>query len=259
MIKNKKVTCVVPARLESTRFPKKVLARLGGKPILQWVFEAARLVDVFGEIIFAIDSQETADVIKSFGGNFCFTSQECKTGTDRLVEVFKKKSSCRLDHPTDIWVNWQADEPFVSPDMITTLLSSCGCDEADVWTLKKKIADSHSILCPNTVKVVCDLQDYALYFSRSPIPFYRDEDGIGHSYYKHIGLFAYSSAALKKISSLNDSFLETAEKLEQLRFLQNRLKIRVHETDREVVGIDTAQDLERAEKLLKMRKNSFSL
>jgi 3-deoxy-manno-octulosonate cytidylyltransferase (CMP-KDO synthetase) len=250
MVKNKKVICVIPARLESTRFPRKVLATLGGKPILQWVFESAKLVNVFDEIIFAVDAKETADVVKSFGGNVCLTSKNCKTGTDRLVEVSNKKDS-------SIWVNWQADEPFISPDMITTLLSSCGADEADVWTLKKKISDAESILCPNTVKVVCDAHDYALYFSRSPIPFYRDNDGIGASYFKHIGLFAYSSEALRKIETLKSSFLEDAEKLEQLRFLQHQLKIRVHETDQEVVGIDTPQDLEKAEKLVKSRINNF--
>lgn len=244
MIKNKKVTCVVPARLQSTRFPKKVLATLGGKPILQWVFESAKQVAEFDEIIFAVDAPETADVVKKFGGEVCLTSTDCKTGTDRLVEVSRQKAS-------DIWVNWQADEPFIAPSMIATLLSSCGGDDADVWTLKKRIGDAQVVTCPNTVKVVCDHDDYALYFSRSPIPFFRDTGGLGSEYFKHIGLFAYSAEALRKIAALKGSALEDAEKLEQLRFLQHRLKIRVHETDHEVVGIDTPQDLEKAEKMLK--------
>ena len=245
MTEQKKIVCIIPARLNSSRFEKKLLKKILNKPILQWVWEAANQTTFFKEIVFAIDSEETANVIKSFGGKYLMTSQNCKSGTDRLIEIMH---SGRVE--ADIWVNWQGDEPFITPQMIATLLQSCHKDKADVWTLKKIIEQKEEITSPNFAKVVCDIEDFALYFSRSPIPYYRDKD-IEEIYYKHVGIYAFSTNALRKIAQMKHSYLEDAEKLEQLRFLHHKLDIKVHETDQEVIGIDTPQDLQRAEKYAK--------
>lgn len=242
-----KIACVIPARLKSSRFPGKMLTSIAGKPLLQWVWEAACKVALFDSVVFAIDSEEIARVIQTFGGRFIMTSEQCACGTDRLVEVMQ---SGKIS--ADIWVNWQGDEPFITESMINQLLKTCSNDTADVWTLKKRIENSEQITSVNVAKVVCDCKGYALYFSRSPIPFHRDllggfSDVHEQIFYKAVGLYAFTSNALKKISLLETTYLEDAEKLEQLRWLQHGLSIRVHETDREVRGIDTPQDLEAAE------------
>jgi 3-deoxy-manno-octulosonate cytidylyltransferase (CMP-KDO synthetase) len=249
MIGNKKVICVIPARLKSSRFPKKILKNLGGRPLLQNVWEAAKKVDIFDTVTFAIDSDETKKLLDSFDAKYVMTSVDCQSGTDRLVDVMKQDL-----FDADIWVNWQADEPFVTYDMIKTLLSSCDSDNSDVWTLKKRIRKTEDICCPNMAKVVCDQNNNAIYFSRSPIPFYRDIGSYCSQkqlFYKHIGLFAYRKETLQKIDNFSVTQVEDAEKLEQLRFLHHNLKVKVHETDQEVLGIDTPADLEKAEKILK--------
>ena len=241
------IVCVIPARLKAQRFPGKMLRSIAGKPLLQWVWEAASTVTCFDQVIFAIDSPEIAKLIEQFGGRYIMTSEQCTGGTERLVEIMK---SAKIS--ADIWVNWQGDEPFITNDMVAHLLQSHQNDTADVWTLKKRITDSTQIINPNIAKVVCDNRGFALYFSRSMMPFYRDVDLIcldanKHLFYKHIGLYAFTTNALQKIALMNMSGLEDAEKLEQLRWLQNGLSVRVHETDRDVRGIDTPQDLEYAE------------
>ncbi len=247
MVGQPTIVCVIPARLKATRFPGKMLASIAGKPILQWVWEAAAKVTCFTKVVFAIDAPEIAAIIDQFGGQYVMTSEHCASWTDRLVEVMQSGAV-----EADIWVNWQGDEPFITAEMITSLLQSCGSDNADVWTLKKRIADPVQITSANIAKLVCDIQGNAMYFSRSPIPYYRDLSG-GFSdaetqvFYKHVGLYAFTTEALRKISKMGKSYLEDAEKLEQLRWLQYGLTVRVHETDREVKGIDTPQDLEQAE------------
>lgn len=196
MFTEKKIVCIIPARLQSSRFPKKILKYIAGKPILQWVWEAATKTTLFGDITFAIDSIETANLIDTFGGKYIMTSQNCKTGTDRLIEVVK---SGEIDG--DIFVNWQADEPFVDGEMIATLLQSRHKDNADMWTLKKRIIKAEDINSPNIAKVICDAHGYAMYFSRAPIPFYRDTTD-EKIYYKHIGIFAYKKETLLKIATL---------------------------------------------------------
>ncbi len=254
MQKSTKIACVIPARLKATRFPGKMLASIAGKPLLQWVWEAATKAPQFSEVLFAIDAPEIAQVIEQFGGSYVMTSEQCASGTDRLVQVMKTQ------HATaDIWVNWQGDEPFITADMITSLLQTCHQDSADIWTLKKRITDPEQVTSANIAKVVCDAHGHALYFSRSPIPFYRDLNGgfldvQKNIFYKHVGLYAFSTQALEKINTMGTSYLEDAEKLEQLRWLQHGLTVRVHETDREVKGIDTPQDLEQAEQYAVMQK-----
>jgi 3-deoxy-manno-octulosonate cytidylyltransferase (CMP-KDO synthetase) len=246
VIKGKNIVCVIPARLNSTRFPEKLLHNINGKPILQWVWQAANKTTIFKDVVFAIDSEKTANIIKGFGGKYFMTSKFCQSGTDRIIEVMH---SGKIN--ADIWVNWQADEPFIKPEMIYTLLNTCADDNSDVWSLKKKVINENEILSPNFAKVVTDSNGYALYFSRSQIPFYRDNENIEKIYYKHVGLYAYTTQALQKIAQMGKCYLEDAEKLEQLRFLYYGLKIKLNETDQEVIGIDTEQDLVRAQNFAK--------
>lgn len=240
MLGNKRIVCIIPARLGSTRFPKKVLAILKGRSLIQWVWEAANRIDCFDEVAFAIDSEETAEVIKGFGGKYYHTAIDCASGSDRLVELRDKVEG-------DIFVNWQGDEPFIHRAMIDDLLQSLD-DHCDAWTLKKRLYDKSLQQSSHVAKVVTDHQGCALYFSRSLIPYYRDtraeEEKI---YYKHIGIYAFTKKALNKIAVLPPCSMEEAEQLEQLRFLYNGLKLRVHETQYEVFGIDLPEHLALAE------------
>lgn len=234
-----KTVCVIPARIDSSRFPRKVLAMLGEKPMLQWIWEAATSSEMFDDIAFAIDDHETARLIDSFEGKYHMTSPDCLSGTDRLIELQEQGVM-----EGDIWVNWQGDEPFIHREMIENLLQTID-QNYDLWSLRKEIENEQDVEDPNVVKVVTDCQDRALYFSRSPIPYDRDalED---ITYYKHIGIYAYKNDALREISTLSPSALERAEGLEQLRFLENGLSIQVHETAHETLGIDVPEDLARA-------------
>ncbi len=244
MFKNKTVACVIPARLASTRFPRKVLAPLAGKPLLQWVWEAASHIPFFDEVLIAVDSEETAEVIESFGGRWQMTDVGHANGTERMLELFAKKE---ID--ADIWVNWQADEPFVSEEMIGALLTTVDREGIDVWTLCTPLTDPRHIADPSVVKVVKDHRGRALYFSRAPIPFYREACS-KKEYYKHCGLYAFSDQALAKIRTLPPSPLEQAEKLEQLRFLEGGLVIHVQQTPFESLGIDLPEHLAAAERRL---------
>jgi 3-deoxy-manno-octulosonate cytidylyltransferase (CMP-KDO synthetase) len=242
-----KIVCIIPARLKATRFPGKMLASIAGKPLLQWVWDAATKVPYFNDIMFATDTPIIAEHIQQFGGRYVMTSEQCAGGTDRLVEIMQSGKVT-----ADIWINWQGDEPFITTQMIAALIQTCEQDTCDIWTLKKRITDPAQVTSANVAKVVCDARGYALYFSRSPIPFYRDlggrfADPTAQVFYKHIGLYAFTTSALKKIATMGQSSLEDAEKLEQLRWLHYGLSIRVHETDRDVKGIDTPQDLAQAE------------
>lgn len=248
----KKIVCIIPARLQASRYPKKLLTTLHNRPLLEWVWNAAKKVTLFNDVIFAVDDQELADVIDTFGGKWIMTSKSCQVGTDRLVEIMHKGSVS-----ADIWVNWQGDEPFVTQDMIEQLLQSYQTSDADIWTLKKQIVNPQELISNKFAKVVCDSQGYALYFSRSMIPCLRDEQDLEiivqkKMHYKHVGLYAFTTQALKKIGSNNYCALEDTEKLEMLRWLYYGLRIKVHQTDREVIGIDTPEDLVRAHEYAKM-------
>lgn len=243
MIGKKKIACIIPARLKSTRFPRKMLSMLKDKPLLQWVWESARKVPFFDDVAFAVDSEETARLIKGFGGKYFMTSENCANGTERLVELMKKGL---VD--ADIWVNWQGDEPFIHEKMIRDLLQSCEKEDSDVWTLKKRIVNPEEVTSPQFAKIVCDHRGFALYFSRSQIPYYRDiTEESKKEFYKHVGLYAFTPEALRKISTLQLCTIENAEQLEQLRFLYYNLRVRVHETQYEVFGIDLPEHLTKAE------------
>lgn len=232
-----KVVCVIPARLASTRFPKKVLAQIKDKTMIERVWMAAKKCKEFDEVYFAIDSEEVAKEVERFGGKWMMTSPSCPTGTHRLIEFIETSKV-----EADVFVNWQADEPLVCPQMIKDLLQGIYNPMEKVWTLKKE-ASPHEVANPNVVKVVTDRFGRALYFSRSQIPF--DRDGSGCKMYKHIGLYAYTYEALLKIKEFSITPLSEVEKLEQLTFLENGLPINVYLTQHESIGVDTLQDLQK--------------
>ena len=237
MLNNIKVVCIIPARLKSTRFPEKILHKINNKPLIQYTWDAAKKINIFSDVIIAIDSEKTANIIKNFNGKYIFTSAKCKSGTKRIIEIMH---SGKVN--ADIWVNWQADEPFIQNEMINDLLSSIQKNIIQVWTLKKRIKNENEINSPNNVKVVCNNNNYALYFSRSVIPYYREQSK-SKIFYKHVGLYAYTTKALQQIAQISNSYLENAEKLEQLSFLENQIPIKVNDTLFQTTGIDTQQDL----------------
>lgn len=245
------IACIIPARLNATRFPKKLLSMLDDKPLLQWVWEAACSIQQFDQVLFAVDHQELCNVIDSFHGKWVMTSTNCPTGTHRVIEVMQQKAIS-----ADIWINWQADEPFINSVMISELLQSCTTNDADIWTLKKRILHHEDLHNPAIAKVVSDAYNNALYFSRSMIPFIRDvpsQDDLQIKHYKHVGIYAYTTKALQMINKLPSCSLEDAEKLEQLRYLYHGLTIKLHTTNHEVIGIDTPKDLEKAHHILKQK------
>lgn len=241
-----KTAAIIPARMGSTRFPGKVLANLGGKPIVQWVWERTKASKA-DEVIVASDSEEVIRAVQAFGGNAQMTSPNHPSGSDRIWEVASK-----LD--CDIIINVQGDEPFMEPTVIDQLIDVMQETPApDMATVvvpstREQIANN-----PNSPKVVVSADNTALYFSRSPIPFLR-EGGTDMPLYKHWGIYAYSRAALSKFVSLPESPLEKCEKLEQLRALENGMKIKVIKTNFQSIGIDTPEDLIQAEQHLKNLK-----
>jgi 3-deoxy-manno-octulosonate cytidylyltransferase (CMP-KDO synthetase) len=238
--KGGKIVGVIPARLDSQRLPGKVLLPIRGKAIVEWVYERARTSPLFGEILVATDSEQVGKHCTACGIPVMMT-QRHSSGSDRLHEVMERTGG-------DIYVNIQGDEPTIRPEHIELLLQPILAAQGEVTTLKVAI-DEKTAQDPNVVKVVTDGLGRALYFSRLPIPFDRDGEG-NIRYYKHIGLYGYTRAALARFHSLPQSSLELAEKLEQLRFLENGIPILVSETRHDTVGVDTAADLERAAQLL---------
>lgn len=235
---------VIPARLNSTRLPGKVLKDIGGKPVVAWVYEASKRSARLDDVIVATDSDEVYSVCSALGIPVTMTSAEHRCGSDRIREVSKRM-------PADIYVNIQGDEPMLTSEHLDLLLSPFHDQRAQdvhVTTLKVKI-DAESALDPGNVKVVCGLDGRALYFSRSVIPYDRDRSGAVH-YYKHIGLYAYRADALEQFASLPPSSLELTENLEQLRLLENGLSLYVTETTINTIGVDTEDDLERVRLIL---------
>lgn len=235
---------VIPARFSSARFVGKVLADLGGKPVVQHVWENARKSKMLDDLIIACDDERVLRAAENFGAKAVYTSPDQPSGSDRLVEVV---------NPLDVKVivNVQGDEPMIKPEMIDDLARAV-LDNKDVYmaTLAKRIEDKSEISNPNVVKVVRDKNGFALYFSRSVIPYPRYETA--SAYYKHIGLYAYTKDFLFQFKNLPKSYLETMEGLEQLRVLENGYRIKVIETKFDTIGIDTPEDLERARAILKL-------
>lgn len=249
-----KITAVIPARYHSTRFEGKPLAIIHGKPMIQHVYERALRANLVGNVIVATDDERIAEVVSSFGGCVEMTSSDHETGTDRLAEVAQ-----RLD--SDIIVNVQGDEPLIVPKMIDEAIQPLVNDQSVVMgTLKSRIRNLHDFLSPNVVKVVTDKDGFALYFSRSPLPNFRDRfnDLKDEAFvsgklvcYKHVGLYVYRRDFLLDFSRMAPTSLELAEKLEQLRALENGCRIRVVETSHDSIGVDTPADIERVLERLK--------
>jgi 3-deoxy-manno-octulosonate cytidylyltransferase (CMP-KDO synthetase) len=235
---------VIPARLASTRLPRKVLRDLAGEPMLAWVYRAAKACPQLDEVIVATDYTEVQQLCDQRGWRCLLTSPDLPSGTDRLYAVSRVVDA-------DIYVNIQGDEPLLLPDHITAILALFTSPEVDVTTPKVRCTPE-DIANPNAVKVVTAIDGRALYFSRSTIPF--DRDGQGNTiYWKHLGLYAYRRAALERFAALAPSELELSERLEQLRLLENGISIYVAETAHDTIGVDTEDDLRRVEAILLKR------
>lgn len=241
-----RVLGVIPARLESTRLPGKPLRVIHGRPMIAWVYENARGAKSLDHLLVATDSLEIESHCQKNGIPVLMTSREHKSGTDRLAEVMSKE-------PAAIYVNIQGDEPMITSDHLERLLRPFQDDPSTQVSTLKVAIDAETALDPNVVKVVTDAAGRALYFSRARIPYDRDRMGQA-SYYKHQGFYAYTAAALKTFHQLPPSPLEQTEKLEQLRFLENGVGIRVAETQHDTIGVDTEEDLLRVEEYFQRMK-----
>lgn len=243
-------TAIIPARYASTRFPGKPLALLGNKPVIQHVYEQA--TSVLNEVWVATDDSRIREAVEKFGGRVVMTRADHKSGTDRIEEAAEKTGT-----QADVVINIQGDEPFVQPSQIKTLMQLFDNADTQIGTLGKHFENIEAVNNPNSPKIVTDKQGFALYFSRSVIPYIRgvqDNEWLSHfPFLKHLGLYAYRREVLHEITQLPQSSLEIAESLEQLRWLENGYRIRVGLTDVETVGIDTPEDLQRAEEFLKSR------
>ena len=242
---------VIPARFDSSRLPGKALLPLAGKPMLQWVHERAR-ASAASEVIIATDDERIAVAARGFGAEVAMTARTHVSGTDRIAEV----AAASGWSDADIVVNVQGDEPLIPPrviDQVADLLAVHS--RADIATLAAKIESHNDLADPNNVKVACDAGGRALYFSRAPIPFNRDAPTtLSAACLRHVGIYAYRVAALRKLAGLPASRLELIEKLEQLRALENGMEIRVAlAVERPLADVNTAADLERAERALLLR------
>ena len=239
---------IIPARFASTRFPGKPLALLGGKTVIQRVYE--KVADCLDAAYVATDDTRIFDHVKSWGGNVVMTSTEHKSGTDRIEEAIEK-----IGGGHDVIINVQGDEPFIHKSQIEEVCRCFEDSDTQIATLGIPFkSDIEVISNPNSPKIVIDNRHFAMYFSRSVIPFIRGKEkgqwASSYPFLKHIGLYAYRRNVLREITSLPQSSLEIAESLEQLRWLQNGYRIKVGITDIETIGIDTPEDLAAAEKLL---------
>ena len=236
-----KVLAVIPARLASTRLPRKMLREVAGEPLITRVYNAVRACTLLDEVVVATDSDEIAQICRERGCNVRMTSSSHRSGTERVHEISNLV-------PADVYINVQGDEPLTRPQHLLALIELMSDPKIVVGTLKTpaKPADVNN---PNVVKVVTDLAGKALYFSRAAIP--HDRDIAGATYFKHLGFYAYRKPALDRFVALPESSLERAEKLEQLRFLENGIPIHLQQTPFDTIGIDTEDDLLRAEEILR--------
>lgn len=248
MKSNLKFIAIIPARYASSRFPGKPLALLGGKPVIQRVYE--QVSGVLPEVWVATDDERIRDAVTVFGGNVVMTRTDHKSGTDRIEEAVEK-----IGTEADVVVNIQGDEPFIQRSQIETVCGQFDNDSTQIATLGKPFATMAEVENPNSPKIVVDKDGFALYFSRSVIPFVRGEQESAwlthYPYLKHLGIYAYRREVLREVTRLPQAPIEKAESLEQLRWLYNGYRIRVGLTQVETVGIDTPADLQRAEEFLK--------
>ena len=235
---------IIPARYASTRFPGKPLADIGGKTMIERVYSQAKKSHFLSDVIVATDNDLIFDEVKRFGGQVCLTSPEHPSGTDRCAEVIESMNlSC------DAVINIQGDEPFIEPKQIDLLCACFDDDRTELATLIKEIVDPEVLFNPNSPKVIVDRDQFAIYFSRHPIPYlrgYPEKEWMqNHRYFQHIGIYGYRPAILKVVTRLNPSALEKAESLEQLRWIENGLRIKTAITPYDTIAIDTPDDLQR--------------
>jgi 3-deoxy-manno-octulosonate cytidylyltransferase (CMP-KDO synthetase) len=243
---------IIPARYASSRFPGKPLALIGSKPMIQWVYEqASKSLEV---VYVATDDKRIYNTVQKFGGKAIMTSPAHQSGTDRCAEAVSlivKETGIKID----VAINIQGDEPFIRPEQINQIKDCFEEKGTEIATLVRKVEAGEDIFNPNQPKVIIDLKGDAIYFSRAAIPYLRDSEmstwSEKHTYFKHIGLYAYRTGTLNKITLLNRSSLEIAESLEQNRWLENGYRIRTAVTIWESIGIDTPDDLRKAKLLLK--------
>ncbi len=236
-----KVIGVVPARYGSTRFPGKPLANILGKPMIQHVYEQVQKSKELDMVVVATDHEEIKTVVEGFGGNVVLTDKNHETGSDRIAEVTNKVEG-------DFFVNIQGDEPLIRAELIDALVAA-GRESSDaVITARTLIKDEEDISNPNVVKVVTDQNEFALYFSRSTIPYNRAKKEV--NYYKHLGIYGYPKSILNQFVKLPQSSMEEIEMLEQLRLLENGFKIKAIETNYNAVGVDTPEDIKKVEEIL---------
>ena len=247
---------IIPARFASTRFPGKPLAVVGGKTVIQRVYENSKMSRLASKVVVATDDDKIFDAVTDFGGLAVMTSAHHLSGTDRIAEVAHMSAY----EGYDIIINVQGDEPLIRPEMIDDAIELLSDPEADISTLAVRITRPEDVFDPNVVKVVFDKRGFALYFSRAPIPFHRESwrrsSGGGYEAagrikaFKHVGIYGYRRRALLRMSILPESAIEAIEKLEQLRALEDGMRIKVKETAFETIGVDTPEDMEKVEKWL---------
>ena len=233
---NKQTAIIIPARYASTRLPGKPLLKVNNKTIIQYVYEQAKKVEGVKQVIVATDDERILNAVKDFGGIAEMTSPDCKSGSDRISEIASKHDEF------DYIINLQGDEPQITPEVIKVVVDTITNSDADISTLVRKITDKKQINDPNLVKCVFDNNYNALYFSRCPIPYERNKNE--SDYYGHIGIYGYKKESLIKMTKLAQTNLEKQESLEQLRALQNGMKIKVALVNLNPVGIDTMEDFE---------------
>ncbi len=248
-----KTICVIPARFASSRLPGKPLALIGDKPMIQWVYEKASQVESINKVLVATDHTDVLNAVKGFDGKAVLTAPDLPSGTDRVHAAIKNED-------VDVVVNLQGDEPFVSPALLADLVSVFKDQQIEIATPICRIDKESELNSPHVVKVVRDLKGFALYFSRSQIPFFRDVKNKGnilneHIFYKHIGIYAYRKKCLEKLTKLKESSLEQIERLEQLRFIENGYKIFTIVTDYNSVSVDTSEDLQKVNEMLNNQTN----
>lgn len=236
---------IIPSRYGSSRFPGKPLAMISGKPMIQWVYENVSKVDGLDGVYVATDDTRIFDAVESFGGKALMTAPTHTCGTDRLAECTEILSL----ESEDIVLNIQGDEPLIRPEMVNDLISTFDDDKVYMGTLKKRIEVEEELDNPNVVKVIDDVNGDAIYFSRYTIPYERD--GVRRTHYKHVGTYGYKVWFLKKYSAMPKTELEQSESLEQLRVIENGLKIRVKETKWQTVGVDMPEQIALVEEQLK--------
>lgn len=247
------IACVIPARLASTRLEGKILKTIEGQSLVERVYHRAKKSGFFDHIVVAIDDEGVGAFLKEKGIPCLMTSPAHPSGTDRLVEL-RNRGKIKAD----FYVNWQADEPLLPDGMLLDFLARVKTAKSDVITLRRQIQDEKSLHSPDVVKVVTDQMGRALYFSRSPIPFYRENIPFKEKkVFEHIGLYGFFDSALSKIGKLPCSFLESCEKLEQLKFLEHGLTIEVATTRFHSIGIDTHEDLQLARTYFKNHSKLF--